>query len=268
MSADQEAPRRHPVREYGMTVLKLWGNHISGPVLALIALVLGFASAHYASDAQIGTRLVKYSAWLTGAASILLVFVAQYDAWKIERDSLETEQRKNSGSHITGELGLGYLDIRNYHFTGDVKGWQTLDRGCYVSVYVVAVNHNECGALFWPGKTTAEMKIGHQYFSGTWVYVAPGITFKDSRISPNVQICDFFASIRPHSPMQRSVPLDGFMTFLVENFDRNLLLGKTSIQADFKIIVHDTLDKPHEMEGKLDLLIDSVCLQGEVGIPS
>jgi hypothetical protein len=200
--------------------------------------------------------------------AIVAALLTCYRVWAKEYDRAETERQKNSGSHITGELGLGYLDVRNYHFTGDIKGWQTLDRGCYVTVYVVAVNHNDCGALFWSGNTTAEMRIGQYCFTGKGVHVAPGLTFKDSRLVPNSPIYDFFDGIRSHSPMQQGIPAVGFMAFLFEGFDRTLISEATSIQTAIRITVQDTLSKKHSIEGNLDLLIGSVCLQGELGIPS
>jgi len=257
---------KHRVMEYITMTFRLWCSHIAGPVLAVIAIGSAIVSAIYWNDPTILAKVAKWSAWSTGVATVLLIFVAQYDAWKSERTALEAEQVKNSGSRIAADLFLGYLDVR--HIAENQKGLQPLDRGCCVTVFVIAVNHNECPALFWPAKTTAEMKIGQQCFSGKWSYIWPGITFKDSRLNPNSQCCDFFASIRPHSPMQRTFPAEGFMSFIFEDFDRNLLVDKTSIQANLKIVMQDTLNKPHENEGNLDLLIDSICLIGEAGIPS
>jgi hypothetical protein len=258
--------RHSAVGEYLTMTFNLWGKHLAGPILAVISIASAIASAIWWSDPTVLAHFAKWSACLTGLATVSLIFRAQYDAWQLERDSLEAERNKNAGSHITGELQLGYIDTRNYHF--DVKSWQTLSLGCYVTVYVTAVNHNECSALFWAGKTTAELKVGQQCFSGQWVQINLGLSFKDeNRLNPNSQVYDFFGSLRPRSPMQRSIPLDGFMCFIFENFDRNLLTDKTSIQAGFKIVIHDTLDKTHEIEGDLDLLIGSVCLQGEAGIP-
>jgi hypothetical protein len=68
--------------------------------------------------------------------------------------------------------------------------------------------------------------------------------------------------------MQQGIPAVGFMAFLFEGFDRTLISEATSIQTAIRITVQDTLSKKHSIEGNLDLLIGSVCLQGELGIPS
>jgi hypothetical protein len=87
--------RRHPLREYIVIVGRLWGREISGPILAGVSIVLAIAYACYADNANATVALVKYAAWLTGAISILLVFIAQYKAWFSEREKFEAEVAKN-----------------------------------------------------------------------------------------------------------------------------------------------------------------------------
>jgi hypothetical protein len=80
--------------EYLTMVAKLWGKQISGPVLALVAIVAVFVNARYANDATATATVAKYVAWITGGISVLLIFVAQYEAWSTERDKYEVESKK------------------------------------------------------------------------------------------------------------------------------------------------------------------------------
>jgi hypothetical protein len=101
---DRSTPldRRHPLREYIVIVGRLWGREISGPILAGVSIVLAIAYACYADNANATVSLVKYAAWLTGAISILLVFIAQYKAWLAEREKFEAEEAKNQRPEILG----------------------------------------------------------------------------------------------------------------------------------------------------------------------
>lgn len=92
--------------EYSVSVMKLWGGHISGPVLALAALVLGILSAIYANEPSVGITIVRTSAWVTGSLAGVLILVAQYDTWSQERDRYETEVAKNEKPEIKGELSI------------------------------------------------------------------------------------------------------------------------------------------------------------------
>jgi hypothetical protein len=173
--------RNHPVMEYIMTVFKVWCNHISGPILAVVGIVLAIAAAHYANDAEAGVRLVKWSAWLTTAASILLIFVAQYDAWKAERALLEQEKEKHVGSHVTGRMDseVGFLDFRTCELPA--KGWRELEKGCAVHVYLSAVNHNDCDARFYVLDTTAEMRVGEKCFHGKYTPTPKILSFHNEQ---------------------------------------------------------------------------------------
>ncbi|MGA7765841.1 MAG: hypothetical protein WCA27_06410 [Candidatus Sulfotelmatobacter sp.] len=75
--------------------IRLWGNHIAGPVLAVIAIFFVIASAAIGGDATLAAKMVKWSAWLTGIATVLLMFVAQYDAWRETDRELDREKAKN-----------------------------------------------------------------------------------------------------------------------------------------------------------------------------
>jgi len=87
-------PKPQRLVEYLTMVAKLWGRHISGPILALVAIVAVFVNARYANDTTATATVAKYIAWITGGVSAFLVFVAQYQAWDGEREKYESEGRK------------------------------------------------------------------------------------------------------------------------------------------------------------------------------
>lgn len=87
-----------------MRVAKLWGGHISGPILAVAAIALGILSAIFADNPGAGVMVVKISAWLTAVLAAILIMVAQYDAWSAERDKYDAEAARNSRPEIRGEV--------------------------------------------------------------------------------------------------------------------------------------------------------------------
>jgi hypothetical protein len=95
----------HSIREYCVIVAKLWGQQISGPVLALISICAVVAGPFYAESPSAASVLLKASAWFTGIASVVLLFVAQYKAWCAERESYDRELARNSRPEISGRVG-------------------------------------------------------------------------------------------------------------------------------------------------------------------
>lgn len=114
-------PKSSRVRRYLMRTLKLWGTHVAGPILAVIAVVFVIASAFVQGDPTDASRVVRYSAWVTGIAAVLMVFRAQYDAWKEIDVELEDEKAKGEAApHVDmtmhaavlhGSMGLGVTDL-------------------------------------------------------------------------------------------------------------------------------------------------------------
>jgi hypothetical protein len=79
-------------RRYIVTVAKSWGRAISGPVLALLGLVLLICQATI-TDSQMATAVFKYLSWTTLGAAGLMIFVAQYEVWKQELEAkIKTEE--------------------------------------------------------------------------------------------------------------------------------------------------------------------------------
>lgn len=89
-----------------------WGVHISGPVLALAAISLGILAALYADDPSAGVRIVRWSAMTTGALSAILIFVAQYDVWKEQKELTEQREAELEKALSDGpELSLGFNNV-------------------------------------------------------------------------------------------------------------------------------------------------------------
>ena len=76
------------VWEYLMTTLKLWGKRLSGPVLTGFSIVLGILATKHPDS-----WFLAGAPWITFAIGLaLLVFVAPYDAWSVERGKVLVEQ--------------------------------------------------------------------------------------------------------------------------------------------------------------------------------
>jgi hypothetical protein len=73
------------VWEYIVTVWRVYKTHVSGWLLAIVAIGLNIAAAYFLTDPSASAEVVKWSAKLTAVGAIYLVFVAQYDAWRQER---------------------------------------------------------------------------------------------------------------------------------------------------------------------------------------
>jgi len=87
-----------------MKVAQFYKGHVSGWLLAIVAIGLDIAAAYFVDDPSKSAKVIRWSAWLTSAAAIWLVFVAQYDAWKDEFEKREAEEAKNLWPSIQGEV--------------------------------------------------------------------------------------------------------------------------------------------------------------------
>ena len=76
-----DSSKPHHLRWYLTMTMKLWGNHIAGPILAAITILFVIVSALVSGDSTTTAKLVKWSAWVTGIATVCLMFRAQYDTW-------------------------------------------------------------------------------------------------------------------------------------------------------------------------------------------
>ena len=107
----------HGPVEYVVTVLKLWGGHISGPVLALASIILTVCAAVFANDPKVGSAVVKVSALVTAILAVFLILVAQYDAWKLERIALEQERSRSLRPQLKGEAHTFLTYLRSTSLT-------------------------------------------------------------------------------------------------------------------------------------------------------
>ena len=80
-------------REYVVMVVKSWGRAISGPVLAVVGLILLVAHLSI-TDSQLATNVLKYCSWATLTIAGLMIFIAQYEAWRDEHSAKETLERR------------------------------------------------------------------------------------------------------------------------------------------------------------------------------
>jgi hypothetical protein len=119
--------RSHYLRWYLALVMKLWGKHIAGPIMAAITIIFVIISAVVGGDATTAARLVKWSAWLTGIAAVLLMLRAQYDAWienTVRAETFEARLKKIDEAKPALKLNLPnavYVEEVYQRFT-DGKG--------------------------------------------------------------------------------------------------------------------------------------------------
>lgn len=74
--------------EYLITVFGFWKKHVSGWLLAVIAISLSLAAAYYSGNQGSSEKVLQWSAKLSVAAAIWVVFVAQYDAWREQHEKV------------------------------------------------------------------------------------------------------------------------------------------------------------------------------------
>lgn len=85
-------------------VAKLWGGHIAGPVAAVLALLLPVVQKLWP---KLFGSSDTVSIWLFLAPlllAVLLIWPAQYQAWKDERSKRVDEENKNTRPEIQGQI--------------------------------------------------------------------------------------------------------------------------------------------------------------------
>jgi hypothetical protein len=258
MVNDTEEVQRSRRKEYFIIILKLWGNQLAGPILAAVTLILGLVAAYYAGEPSAAVKVVKYSAFSTATVSILLIFVAQYQAWSHERDNYETEQKRHTGADIRGRIDRAYLDMRTY--TG---AWLDLPHGCTVKFYIKAANHNDQATWFQTEETQLELRIGERCFHGEWEHIPSGLAVKDYRL-PDKTLRDLFDEVYPSKPLQQGYPWQGYVSFMISDFNYPLVPDQVSVTANVRILIKDTLEKVHVISGNnVELIIGRLCLMNE-----
>src|SRR5579863_6585809 len=117
-------------KEYLLKVSRLFGEHISGWILAVVAIVLSIASAFYMNDPTMTAKLVKASAAITGIVTVLLVFRAQYDAWRDSQEKCEAEMARNVMPDLRGTFSD--VSIRQFPYADQTKSGAWIDFKIYV----------------------------------------------------------------------------------------------------------------------------------------
>ena len=70
-------------------VVHFYKSRVSGWLLAIVAIFLNIAAAVFVNDPSKSVMVVRWTANLTSFGAIWLILVAQYDAWRKERDRSE-----------------------------------------------------------------------------------------------------------------------------------------------------------------------------------
>jgi len=79
-------------------VARWYKCHVSGWLLAIIAIGLSVAAAYFSDDPSKAALVVKWSARLTVTAALWVFIVAQYDAWNEERNARERAEKELAAS--------------------------------------------------------------------------------------------------------------------------------------------------------------------------
>jgi hypothetical protein len=116
-------------------VARLWGEAISGPVLAVVGIVLLVLQASIV-DAPTAARVVRWGAYVTLGTAGAMFLLAQYKAWSIERERYERELAKNKMPNIRGEFFRVSLNI-------PAPGPGAPTQGTTVDARISACNHTE-----------------------------------------------------------------------------------------------------------------------------
>ena len=101
--------------EYVVAVLKWYKGHISGWMLAIVAIGLDIAAAFFATDPSKSVLVIRVSAALTTLAAIWAFQVAQYDAWRDERTARrKADAELNADADIKGTIWFVLTGVNPY----------------------------------------------------------------------------------------------------------------------------------------------------------
>src|ERR1035438_1162665 len=173
-------------KEYLLIVARLWGEAISGPLLATVGIVLYVFQASI-TDAPTASRVMKGGAWVTLGTAGAMFLLAQYIAWSIERGKFESELAKNKMPNLRGE----FFDLSFRHLPGLGP---VPPIGTIVDVWISACNHTETETTLKEihmeitGKngTTYRLTGVESWFKTPWSTFARGIHQK-LHVTGNVQ---------------------------------------------------------------------------------
>ena len=80
--------------EYVVAVFGVYKTKVSGWVFAIFAIGLTITTAFVVNNPSKYVMLIRWAAILTSAAAIWMVFVAEYDAWRVERNRAKGAEKQ------------------------------------------------------------------------------------------------------------------------------------------------------------------------------
>jgi hypothetical protein len=129
------------LKVYVVMVSKSWGKAISGPVLAVISLVLLFLQQTVRNETT-AARLLKWGAWLTLGMAFVLVLVAQYKVWKEEHEGrCKAEAELNTEADMRGTI---WVTVQGGHVPAVQVNSDCSNHGrtsCEISKLTFVVSH-------------------------------------------------------------------------------------------------------------------------------
>jgi len=80
--------------EYVVAVFGVYKTKVSGWVFAIFAIGLTITTAFVVNNPSKYVMLIRWAAILTSAAAIWMVFIAEYDAWRVERNRAKGAEKQ------------------------------------------------------------------------------------------------------------------------------------------------------------------------------
>jgi hypothetical protein len=246
---------------------RLWHELLVRKVVVLTALVILFlSSASWLWDEVYSPlqrpRLIEalhwfpWYVWVIVGFVVLIGFIGEH-AYKLIhvaeqgiedmkanlQGALEMEQAKHKVPDLHGSIFYGYIDATKFIPTLPNE-LQKLEKDSYISCLLIVTNHSECSAYI--SKISCRVKMYGIAYEGTFESCPMGLTLSvDEPAFQEKRMTDFFANIWHRHPMERGIPHQGWMRFLVKDFGIQELTGRDEVPATIEIELEDTLGKHH-----------------------
>ena len=105
-------------------VSKIWAKAIAGPALALVSIILLLGQQVIFNVPN--SRFSIIAGWITLGVAILLIFQAQYEAWKMQREArIKAEIELNAEADMQGTILVTVCEVP----TGNIRGSALAVRG-------------------------------------------------------------------------------------------------------------------------------------------
>ena len=192
----------------------------------------------------------KNNTWIVEAsfaAAVVCVFIACYLAWLEEHRKLLTEQAKNQGARIEGEILRASIDTKVY----ENGTWRSIDDGICLTILVEAVNRSQIDA--WNRKLpTLEISFGAESHSGTFLDLPQSqyvLEFNDPTLAYRQMFGLLHSIWVGGSDWLPSRPRQGYLCFIVPGVDHKII-KLDPLEASIVLHIHDTLKKVHPIAVK------------------